>query len=114
MRALLIKLGSAVLALGTIVGTAAPSFADNCFGFYHPARAEVLRRDARLNREINHDYGFLRGHFGQLKAEDRAIFRQEQMDAWRNGGYITPGQYRQLNHEENGLQRQINYDHRWL
>lgn len=114
MNALLIKLGSAALALGTIVATAAPSFADNCFAWRHPGRAEVLRRDFGLNREINGDYGFLRRHYGQLRAEDRGIFRQEQRDAFRNGGYLTPAQYRHLNWEENRLQGQINYDHRWF
>jgi len=112
MKALLVKFGSAALALGTIVATAAPSFADSCF--YHPLRAEVLNRDAYLNNQINSDYGYLRGNYGQLKAEDMAIRQQEQRDAWRNGGYLTAGQVRHFNREENNLQRQINYDHRWL
>ncbi len=112
MKALTIKLGSAALALVTIVGFAAPSFADNCR--FYCGRGEVLNRDAYLNNVINHDLGYLRGNYGRLKAEDAAIRRQAQVEAWRNGGYLTAGQVRQLNYEENNLQRQINYDHRWL
>jgi hypothetical protein len=106
---------TAMLSVASLMGllvlsSSCPSFAWgwNCV---HPRRAEVLHRDAYLNAEINHDYGRLNGHFGQLKREDYAIRRQEQRDAYINGGYITPGQQRQLNREENRLQRQINWDY---
>lgn len=99
---------SAASLLGLVVLTAnVPSFA-NSFSYHHPRRAEVLRRDNVLNREVNHDYVRLHGHFGQLKHEDWAIRRQEQRDARINGGYITRGQQAQLNREENHVQRQIN------
>ena len=76
----------------------------------HPRRAEVLRRDNGLNRQINEDKGDLNGHYGQLKHEDNSIRRQEQNDARENGGHITKQEQGQLNHEENGLQRQVNRD----
>jgi hypothetical protein len=78
----------------------------------HPARSEVLGRDANLNRDINQDKGDLSGHYGQLKSEDNSIRRQEQIDAARNGGHLTGQEDRQLNREENGLNRQINRDNR--
>jgi chemotaxis protein histidine kinase CheA len=76
----------------------------------HPARAEVLGRDANLNKQINQDKGDLSGHYGQLRSEDNAIRRQEQIDAARNGGHLTGQEYKQLNGEENGLSRQVSRD----
>jgi len=106
---------TAVLSIASLMGLLAlssscPSFAWG-WSCAHPRRTEVLRRDAYLNAEINHDYGHLRGHYGQLQREAYAIDRQEQRDAYFNGGYITPGQQRQLNREENRLQRQINWNY---
>jgi hypothetical protein len=83
---------------------------DASFQAAHPGRSEVLGRDAHLNNLINQDGGDLSGHYGQLKAEDTSIRRQEQIDAARNGGHLTGQEYQQLNREENGLSRQINRD----
>jgi len=88
---------------------ATPSWADN-FQQKHPRRAEVLRRDNGLNRQISNDRGQLGGHYGQLQRQDQGIRRQEQRDARMNGGYITSGQQTQLNREENGLQRRVDRD----
>lgn len=82
------------------------------FAQRHPRRAEVLGRANRLNNEIQADKGKLGGHYNQLVKEDQAIKAQEQAEAKANGGYITKGQQRQLNREENRLRRQINRDHR--
>ena len=97
---------AALAALALTVMSTLPSFA----WCNHPRQHEVLGRDAHLNRELNHDYGHLNGHFGQLKAEDRSIRRQEQRDFRQNGGYLTRNEDRHLNHEENHLQHQINRD----
>ncbi len=80
------------------------------FAMNHPRRAEVLGRDNGLNREINNDAGHLNGQYGQLKSEDQGIRAQEQTEAGSNGGYITRPEQRQLNQEENQLQRQVNRD----
>jgi len=114
MTALLPKLGSIALVVGTLIATAAPSFAFPGCNPFHPRRAEVFRRDAVLRHEINGDRGYLRGHYGQLMGEDRGILRQERRDLRRNGGYLTSWQAHKLNREENRLQRQINWDHRGL
>ena len=108
MKALVTKLGVLAMALGSVVLTAAPSFAwgYGCHG------GEVGYRDAVLNSEINHDRGFLRGHYNQLRGEDFGIRQQARVEAAMNGGFLTPGERWQLNREENNLQRQINYDHR--
>jgi hypothetical protein len=97
---------AALAALAISVVSALPSFAWGC----HPRRAEVLGRDNFLNSQLNNDYGHLNGHFGQLKAEDRSIRRQERRDFRNNGGFLTRGQDMRLNHEENHLQHQINRD----
>lgn len=101
------------LALGLVLaGTVLPSYAWPFCG-NHPRRTEVTRRDNILNREINRDRGDLSGHYGQLKAEDRAIRKQEQRDIRMNGGYLTRGEQHRLNREENSVQRQINHDRRF-
>jgi hypothetical protein len=102
---------SAASLLGLLVLSSSCASLASSFSYNHPRRAEVLRRDTILNREINHDYGRLTGHYGRLEREDRSIRWQEQRDARLNGGFITPGEQRHLNHEENRLQRQINRDY---
>lgn len=108
MKALVTKLGVLAMAVGSVVLTAAPSFA---WG-YGCHSGEVGYRDSYLNGEINRDRGFLRGHYNQLRAEDFGIRQQARVEAAMNGGYLTPGERWQLNREENNLQRQINWDNR--
>jgi hypothetical protein len=98
-----------LVALGFILSSATPVKAET-FAQRHPRRAEVLRRDAALNRAVNRDYGRLDGRFGQLKREDQMVRRQEQLDARFNGGHITRGEQAQLNREENHIRNQINRD----
>jgi hypothetical protein len=97
------------LALSVLFVGNSPSYAGG-FGQRHPRRAEVLRRDRNINQRINSDKGHLGGHYGQLKAEDQSIRRQEQRDARINGGFITKGQKQHLNQEENRVNRQIRRD----
>ncbi|HEY9791402.1 MAG TPA: hypothetical protein V6D22_13445 [Candidatus Obscuribacterales bacterium] len=80
------------------------------FASRHPGRAEVLGRDANLDRAIIQDKGHLSGQFGNLMNEDRSIKRQEQVDAAVNGGVITGREYRHLNREESHLRNQIQRD----
>lgn len=99
---------SALAAVALAVAAAAPSFA---WGWPWQSNAgEVANRDAILANEIAADRGHLSGRYGRLAHEDAAIRRQERRELWQNGGYLTYGQTRQLNAEENNLQRQINYD----
>jgi hypothetical protein len=109
------KINKIALSVASLLGlvvlsSSCPSLA-NSFSYYHPRRAEVLRRDNILNREINGDYGRLNGHYGQLEREDCSIRREEQRDARMNGGFITSGEQLHLNREENHVQRQINRDY---
>lgn len=101
------------VAAGTLLTVAsAPSMAWG-WGWDHGRRAEVLHRDGFLNREINGNYGRLGGNYGRLRAETNAIRNQEQYMAGMNGGYITRGEQRMLNREENSVQHQIYRDRRW-
>jgi hypothetical protein len=97
---------AALAAVAITLASTLPSFAwDN-----HPRRREVLNRDNNINRQINNNRGNLGGHFGQLKAEDRQIRNQERREFRNNGGHLTRGQQKQLNREENHVQRQVNRD----
>ncbi len=104
-----LALTTLLLTVMTVSSTTA-SFAGG-WGQQHPRRSEVLGRDNHINNRLNNDRGQLGGNYGRLKGEDRAIKQQEQADARFNGGYITSGQQRQLNHEENHLNNQIRRDY---
>jgi len=95
--------------VGLLATSTAPSWAGK-FAQEHPRRAEVLHRDNQLQKQANNDKGHLDGHYGQITREDQSIRNQEQRDARQNGGYITKGEQNHLNHEENGVQRQIDRD----
>ncbi|MBV9556632.1 MAG: hypothetical protein JO254_06100 [Pseudolabrys sp.] len=76
----------------------------------HPRRTEVNRRldrqDARINRERRE--GEISGAQARaLHREDRQIRREERSMARTNGGYITRGEQRALNRQENAVSRQI-------
>lgn len=101
-----------MMALGLLVTGMTPAQAQGHFWNNHPRRAEVLKRDNNLNRQLQADKGQLGGNYRRLENEDRSIRRQEQRDARCDNGHITRGEQRQLNREENHLQRQINRDHR--
>ena len=91
-------------------GTAFVSSADANWRTNHPRRAEV---NARLNNQARRIHqerkeGELSGaQAADLHAEDRGIRAQERFDASHNGGHITKAEQVQLNHEENGVSRQI-------
>jgi hypothetical protein len=104
------NLNVVALAALSLLIAAAPCFAKDQFAKNHPRRAQVLGRDANLNRRVNANKGDLGGHYGQLKHEDQAIRHQEQRDAKNNDGHITKGEQAQLNKEENHVNRQIKHD----
>jgi hypothetical protein len=76
----------------------------------HPRRAEV---NARLNNQARRIHAerkegeLTAGQATDLRAEDRGIRAQERFDASHDGGHITKAEQVQLNHEENGVSRQI-------
>lgn len=104
---------SALLVIGlagSLLSQSAFAYGRN-FANHHPRRAQVLGRDNHLGNRISNDRGQLGGNYGNLMSQDRRIQRQEQRDARRNGGYITPGQQAHLNREENRLSNEVRRDH---
>ena len=74
------------------------------FAVEHPRRNEVNTRVDNQRERINQGVknGTLTGQEAQqLRANDRAIKQQEHADVRANGGYITRGEQKQLNQEEN-------------
>ncbi|HEY9714936.1 MAG TPA: hypothetical protein V6C72_15820 [Chroococcales cyanobacterium] len=101
---------SAALAVGlALTASTSASYAGR-FAANHPRRAEVLRRDNRLNNRVNRNYGNLGGNYGKLERQDQKIRRQEQRDARMNGGHISRGEQKQLNREENHINKEIKHD----
>jgi len=90
--------------LVSIAAFAGPKHPENRANFQrnHPRRTEVLKRDDRQSHRANQAYrsGKITGaQDAQIQRQERAIRHQEQMDAKRNGGYITKQQQAQLNRE---------------
>jgi hypothetical protein len=100
-----------VLATALTFATMTPCFAGD-FQQHHPRRAQVLGRAGNINRRINNNYGHLGGNYGHLQRQDQSIVGQEQRDAHRNGGYITPGQQGKLNREANSVSRETFFDNK--
>jgi hypothetical protein len=84
--------------------------AANNFDKEHPRRAEVIHRDNHLEHRIAGDRHNLGRNFDRLRNDADSIRKQEQADAKKNGGYITKGEQKQLNREENGLKKEVAMD----
>jgi|688.fasta_scaffold349967_2 hypothetical protein len=101
-----------MLTTGGVLAASTAANADPAWGYEHPRQAQVLYRAERENRRINHEYR--RGEISRwdamrLHREDRRIVRQEHYFGRYHGGYITRGEQRHLNREENHLSRRIGY-----
>ncbi|ODT61834.1 hypothetical protein ABS71_16625 [bacterium SCN 62-11] len=100
-----------IFALGSSLAGAAGATPYSAWN--HPRRAEVLQRQRHeqwSNRNAYHNGLITRGQEQRLMQEDRHIYRQEQVEARRNGGYLTAAQQAHLNHEENRVNWQRNQD----
>lgn len=76
----------------------------------HPRRAEAMKRDRNLARDMNKNYGDLSGHYNQLQTQDAAIRAQARADMRANGGHLTKGEHKQIDGEENALRSEISAD----
>lgn len=97
-------------SLAAVVGLGTAASAETRWQRHHPRQHEVLHRAhhqiARVNRERRE--GEITGAQARAdRAVDRGIIRQDHADARANGGYITRGQQRQINAEENAQSRTI-------
>jgi len=106
------KLAILGLSLATAVAGTTGASATTRWQGRHPRRAEVNHRLAHQSHRIAHERreGELTGvQAHDLRAQDRGIRAQERFDASRDGGHITPGEQARLNHEENGVSREIGH-----
>jgi Skp family chaperone for outer membrane proteins len=111
----LMALAGFMCLIGASAAVAKKGHPENKKGFekHHPRRTQVLKRTDRQKNRVNKDLTGKKMTYQQgskVKREDRAIRRQEQADAKANGGHITKGEQRQLNREENGVNREIKRD----
>lgn len=99
-------------AIGLMAGIASSANAMTPWQAEHPRQAEVLGRLHNENARINYDVATGRmspGRAAMLRHEGGQIRREERTMAYMNGGYLTRGEQRMLNHQENAVSRQIRY-----
>jgi Skp family chaperone for outer membrane proteins len=76
----------------------------------HPRRTQVNKRLKNQNKRINKEVKegeMSKGEAKNLKKKDRMIRQEERDMAKQNGGHITKGEQKVLNHQENGVSREI-------
>ncbi|MEW6597756.1 MAG: hypothetical protein AB1429_09700 [Pseudomonadota bacterium] len=102
-----------LLTAGAAVGAATAASADTgWWGYRHPRQEQVYDRLGYQNRRINREYRegeINRWQAYRLHRADARIARQDRFFARTNGGYITRGEQRYMNHEENRVSRRIGY-----
>jgi len=106
------KFAAAGLGLAIALAGAGGASATATWGRHHPRRVEVNHRLAVQDRRIHSERreGEITGRqAAALHAEDRGIRGQERFDASRDHGHLTRAEQRRLNHEENGVSRQIGH-----
>ena len=106
------KLALVAAAFAALGLSATSASAETFWQAHHPRRAEVNDRLAyqnfRINREVRE------GELSPWQArrmhhDDFAIRHEERAMARFNGGYITRGEQRALNHQENVVSRRIGW-----
>ena len=104
-------LASLAAVVSPMVLGASPAMAST-WAQRHPRQHEVMAREHRQIRRINHERreGHLTGYQARaMRARDRRIAHQDRAAARANGGYITPHQQNQINREENGQSHAIGH-----
>jgi hypothetical protein len=103
-----------VLSLVGAFAIAASAHADDAnWKKKHPRRAQVNKRLNNQQKRVDNglaDGKLSTGQAEKIQNQDASIRAQERRDASQNGGHITQAQQTQLNHEENGVSREINHD----
>lgn len=107
-----VKRNVLLVAMGLVMacGAATGASAETRWGYNHPRQHEVLARVGHQERRVTHErregeISAAKAH--RLRMADARMARQDHRDARINGGFITKGQQRQLNREENGVSRRI-------
>jgi hypothetical protein len=98
------------LGLTAVAGFASAASAETRWGYDHPRQHEVFNRDTYQRREIFRDVrdGELGRYQGErLLRDDNRIVREDRFFSRVNGGYITRGEQRFLNRQENSVGRRV-------
>jgi hypothetical protein len=101
-----------MLTAGGVLATSTAASADTGWGYRHPRQEQVYDRLSYQNHRINREYRegeINRWQAYRLHRADARIARQDRFFARSNGGYITRGEQRYMNHEENRVSRRIGY-----
>jgi hypothetical protein len=99
-----------VLAALLATGVASSALAETQFQKDHPRRAEVNHRLNHQDRRIHHevkDGQISHKQAAALHKDDRHIRGEERHMASRDNGHITKPEQRALNHQENGVSKDI-------
>jgi hypothetical protein len=118
MKSMMMKLSLSALVF-SLLAPAVWVHADNPgnptggqFAKKHPRRNQVNKRvknqRARINQGVKNGT-LTQQQAQQLRANDNAIKQQEHADVKANGGYLTKGEQKQFNQEENANSKLI-YD----
>ena len=97
---------AALIGVSAVAGFAGSASAESRWGHHHPRQHEVL---ARVHREehaarVDYRYGLIsRGQAIRDISADRRVAREDHHFARTNGGYITRGEQRFMNRQENGI-----------
>ncbi len=106
------KLAFVAAALAALGLSATSASAETFWQFHHPRRAEINERLAnqnfRIDREVR-EGELAPWQARRLHREDFAIRHEERAMASFNGGHITRGEQRALNHQENVISRRIGW-----
>ena len=100
----------AALSLSAALGTVASASAETVWQRDHQGRVEINHRLENQNLSIDRERRegeITRRQAVYLHREDHAIRTQERFDSRFDRGHLTGAQYRAVNQEENGVNRQI-------
>jgi hypothetical protein len=106
-RRTILTLAVLTVSLTGMIGTA---LADTAWQKSHPRREQVNNRLANQNKRIHQEVKqgeLTKGQAARLHRQDRQIRGEERAMASQNGGHITKSEQRVLNHQENGVSKEI-------
>ncbi len=106
------KFALVAVAFAALGLSATSASAETWWQHTHPRRTEVNARlgyqNFRINREVR-EGELAPWQARRLHREDFAIRKEERSMASFNGGHITRGEQRALNHQGNQVSRRIGY-----
>ena len=101
---------AALAGVSAIAGFAGSASAEGRWGYDHPRQQEVRARGHREERaaRTGYRYGLIsRGQAIRDIHADRRVAREDRFFARTNGGYISRGEQRFMNRQENRIGRRV-------